>query len=1060
MAGIAYKEEIIVYGSETEITLNYTGDIQDTSELDWSQVFYQSYSVLLCKVYNSTLVLDQLFFAAPSNDQFTIQSIEENKRIRVRFPGKIVPQICICSDNKIFTLFVATTIGHIYKLSFDQDQGFTETSNLKDVGGYMLENLVPRCFTLVSISDEDYEVCLGLENGQLCFATLPLSLTSEYIFPSKTRLVEISTNFIQKVKAFVCNRPVQESVLRVVNLKDRQMLALSNFGVVRLYNSDRSSLLREIDLDVGLVNEFKLAFFVKNKEKFVVVGLPEGPIWWVLIIQVLPASIDLLGKFTEKGFLVDLGLDAQGVWSAWIDENKGKVVFKPYRSNESGGVFSFDDQILIENIEDEGLIKKKLEAKDLISRIFAPGRFTKKVLEEGLNSILNLSLAEVQELENASINDLLNILNFLKMKNWKNSQILSLALSEEVGHFPALVVRGEDRIGVLRRVNQFIEAPSFLIKKAAVDWNPLNRTSHAESLAYFRLACSIGRLNRCLLIVHTWRQSLGLRPGRNIRRQLAKIGKKPMSESLSHLLRRSLPLNLNELTSQAFELFKLYCTDHDKFSNRSTSRYISRFSLVLLGNSLVSSLQALEDYFIDLSLFLYLCESTLKLAHLNPLDSSLLGTSLNITELLWSVTNTLSSKFIQSTCKVNWSILEDFSYPFCIAPVYISARSDWFIAQNDLFCIENCNLWISNTLTLALQDLLTISEGFKCKNYALMNVLVENGQIASIENWYRELDSSDAPSWYFIAKAYLSEGKTNNAQKLLIRASTDLMSSDIEKNKEKLLNGPWELDSEDSGLPVNIFNLINSMICKNLEKEPKKVVILSDFIISTLYSDFSLQKIEKTVEDLANISALPEALTVLQCQNNRKLEKLMVCRLVEKAVDSRKFAEFLNIPLNNNIKDTVHCFLSRKAADEHFDLFRTILHEDYYDQASNLFLTQYPREHHSRITGLSWTLAYYSFCMRNLRFASAAEATYKITKEIENYLNIAQKLSTKEKEFLLEVAENYLVLTTLATRNMNENKDKCWFRVPETIQKTRKLSKQETMQLVTLSELESYFSRL
>lgn len=1058
MAGIAYKEEIISYGSDTEITLNYTGDLEDSNELDWSQAFYQRFSVLLCKVYNSTLILDQLFFALPSSDAFSIHSIEHNKRIRIRFPGKIIPQICLCSDPQSFTLFVATAIGHIYKLTFLQDQGFTENCNVKDVGGYMLENLNPRCFALVSISSDDYEVCLGLETGPICFATLPMPLTNEYIFPSKTRIVEINANFIKKVKAFVCSRPVQERVLRVANLKDRQMLALSNFGVVRLYNTDRISLLREIDLEVGLVQEFKFAYFVKNKDKFVAIGLPDGTTWWILIIKILSASFEVSGKFTEKGFLVDLGVDAQGVWSAWIDDNKGKIVFKPFQPSGSGGVFSFDDQILAENLEDDAITNKKPQVKEVVSRILAPGRFTKQIIEDALNTTINLSLADLNQLENYSLSEVLNVLNYAKMKNWKNSQILALACSDELGHFPVFVIRGVDRVGVMRSVNGQIDSPSLYIKKSAIDWNPLNRVSHPESLAYFRLACNASKLSKCLIVLHTWRQNLKLSPEGNIKNQLDKIVNKPMSDALFHLLKRTLPTNINEQVRQAFKMFELYCTSHNNTQSKPYSAYISRFSLTLLGSSLISTLQAFKDYFIDLSLFLLLCGKTLKPVLLHEIDLGLVRNSLNITEFLWALTNTLSSPFNQATCKTDWSTLNQFAFRPSVSPLYINARSEFLIAKSELFSIENCNLWILNTMNLALQDLLTISEGFVGRNYALMNVLVEYGQIERITDWYKQLDCLDAPGWYFTAKALIAEGKTSQAQHLLIRASTDCMSSNPEANKEKLFNGPWLVQPENSFMSQNIFNLINSAICKSLENSQKKGIILADFIISTLYADFCPQKIEKTVEDLTRCLLFSEAFTVLQC-NNRKIVKKTVCDLIEKAVESGKFAEFLCLPLLGCTKDMIHNFLLKKAANEHFDLFRTITHEDYYDQALNLFSSQYPREDRKKQFGLSWTLAFYSYSMRNLRFASAAEASYKIMKEIENHLAIAHKLPVKEKEFLTQLAEDYLVLTTLAARSINKDKSKCWFRVAETLQKTRKLDKEESMKLVTLPELEAYFAR-
>jgi hypothetical protein len=750
----------------------------------------------------------------------------------------------------------------------------------------------------------------------------------------------------------------------------------------------------------------------------------------------------------------------KGVWSAWVDDKRGKVTFFPFKPEDSG-VFTRSDQILIDSLEDFN-IEYTSDVKKILQRLLIPGRFPKSLVDnvlgrEGLEH-------DALDAEYLNVFKIKRIMHQVKRDNWNYSEIQAICCNEERGFFPPVVVRKGNILGFLRPVLNSVQRKSLTLQKEALAWNPLAKVAFSDSLALFRQGCKLTGLEKCLLLVHIWRQNLEINSENSLARTLDMVSRSNIPESLKSLLKKSIPSKLKAEILTIFQEFESFSSVNQKKKLEKVSYCDSFLTQSLFASALNGSVRDLLSYFIDFSLFLLLCETSLADSLFEPMSKSLINKSLTITNYLLVLNKILSTKVqkdAESSLKSIQSCLESFSYPFTVSNLFFISRSNLFYSSIDIFAIEHLNEWICNVLSRATRDLLVFSKEMKPQNYCLMEVLAKHGQTSCIKTWMKLLGERTLACWYFKGQSLLSQGKNQKAQKLLTRAVTDLLSGNHQVNYNNLLNSPIHLEKHKTSVFCNQgFNMFNYLVSKTLNCQQSKAILLFDFVLSSLSPDFTEDAIQKYSEKLAKLESFEESYMILQSLKNKKIQKKILRFFIEKAVVLGVFYKILNLPLSSDHKTLVFNYLIKKSRDEHFDIFAILTHKDHVDDTRDLFINILSPSDRGKNVSNTWSYSLYSFSMRQGQFSLAAEASYKLTKEIEDFLKISENLSRSEKVFILELFENNLLLTLLAMRNIDTNLSRCFIRVFDKNHQKKDGTIYEIMKIVALDELEKKFQSL
>ena len=225
----------------------------------------------------------------------------------------MIPNLCLSCDSNVFSLFIATAHEKVFKFTFFQGLGFSDSKYLKEMGGYLMVGIFPVCFNVLKIGEEECDICVGLQNGSICFVSLPSASNSEYVLPTKILEIGPPRSFIKALTHFVRNKSFQEQILKIADMKANQIVVL-NSRFLRLYNVYRPSLVFELDLGIEL-EEYKFASFVGENNRNLALGFKENLKWWICLIKVEISSLQFIAKFTESGDLVDLALNSSGIWT-------------------------------------------------------------------------------------------------------------------------------------------------------------------------------------------------------------------------------------------------------------------------------------------------------------------------------------------------------------------------------------------------------------------------------------------------------------------------------------------------------------------------------------------------------------------------------------------------------------------------------------------------------------------------------------------------------------------------------------------------------------------------
>ena len=1078
MAGIAYKEEILSFGADEIILMNYSEDLPGLGCFDWAQTFYLESSLLVCKVYSSNIIIEQLFFCAPEDRTEVLLSIESSKKLRIVLPAPAVPNLGLCCDHETFSLFIATSQEKIFKFTFFQGWGFSN-NHLKEMGGYMLDGISPRCFSLLGLGDQEFDVCIGLANGGICFISLPPASNSEYIVPTKITEIGAPTSILKALTQFVRKRGYQEQVLQIASMKTNQLVSLSSSGVLRLYNISTPSLISELDLGSGELEAYKFALLVEIDSRVVLVGYKERDQWWVCYVKVLPNSFEISGKFTEKGELVDICANFQGIWSVWSSEGRNKVLLNPV-NGEGCRVYTWDDEVLAWDIEDSSFKEIFDEGQEqLLMRILRPGRFSKKQLRLAVNSTLGVDLEmasyeDTKILKDLSLEQLMEIFSNLKTMQIQDSEVLAISCCEEIGEFPVVLIRGNDTLGIIRQVRSGIESSSLYIKKTAAEHHFLHYSYFPERLSRFKLASVSLGLEKALLIIRLWRQPytyLFQSPPDSFALLLQQLCTMPFPNHLLQLLQRALPTNIDTILRETIASFLLHFSTSTERRLKSSSAYWPGFLLCLVGRSITSSIDSLFQYALDLAILLTFCAGLLKNYTLQKIKDNSDEKLLQISQELYAMHSALQYP-LQNFAR-NQMVLcqhfEGFTFPVNVCVVYAMIKSDVLFGDKHSFCLGDLSNWISDVVGLGVKGLLLLQETGGQYTSVIAKILAEHGEAQAVDLYFQKLERKTASAQFLKGKAYCGEGKEEIALIEFMQGGPMVESGNYESSYNNFLQGPWDTEFDQS---TNLIAVYNSAVSKCIKGKSSKKVVLADFVISSILADFTDEKIVEAAQKLASVRCFHEALTLVQAHTNKRIIKQVVEIIIEAIVEASDFSVFLELPLNSLLKEIALKKLQSKCVDEHFDLLKTVSSTRYYDRAAALFVSLAPLEDRKILKNnkLSWSHALYSFAVNNQYFSSAAEAMYRYSNEIQELITRLYENKhefQQDIDFLKELLQEHLMLAVLATRNINKVYEDCWFLVNTTVKKTKRgvngsggSEKPSTVRyLVTLQELEDTLAK-
>lgn len=1090
MAGISFKEEVLKYGANDSIDLNYSEEMPLLGQLNWAQVFYLMNSAVICKVYNTSIVMEQVFFIVPDNQPEVRLSVDSAKKILIAVPAPIVPSLGLKCDQNTFSLFVATSYERIFKFTFFQGWGFSN-SKLKETGGYLLNGVRPKSFALLSYCNEECDACIGLDQSALGLVTLPETQNGEFVTFDKLLESKPSTSILKTLASFVTRVTNNEQTIRIANMKNNILATLSSCGILRIFDTISRTFIGDIDLETGELSDYKFAYFVDTDYKSISVAYLSEKQWWVYSLRLNKSSFEVLSKFTEKGHLKDLQINGQGIWTVWKTEYDQKILFKSHLGNING-VYTLDDDMITQNLEDNIYTNQPNPNKDdIIKRLLIPGRFSKKDLQISLMKIATSPMEEdgcdnQNWLESLSTDQAISLLSAVKTQQILNNEILALCCCDEIGLFPTVVIRGEENLGILREVREEFEGMSLYIQKTALTNYSLIKSGAPEHLSKFKFSCASEGIEKALCLIRLWRMSFcSLLNSKTIplRTALVKISKEHMPYHLLQLLKKSLPPDIDEVIKDELKVLGGFFELKTERAFVPSTSYWPDFALSFLGISLKSHITAIADYCIDLSLLTLLTYTVLKPFVFRIITEKELHPCIQIAITFNALKRTINSavgdyekKTLENENIGNWAgqkmmfndsgnhgNLEEFSYPVTICSIYARDKSDLVLGDKNLFCLSSINDWVTNFLYLGVRNILVLNDQYNFSTSIISKILAYYGESEILMQYFHDLEYVNSASLYLVSRSYQESKNDELGQKIFIRGGAILESGDYNESYTNFIEGPWDIDIQPDN--VNYLSIYNSSFEKITKNSNNKRITLTDFFISSLYADFEDDKTLSIIKKLAAGKNYNEAITILQAQLNKKIVKNCLWDLIDITMQNGDFSMFLQIPLNSLLKEIALAKLQEKASCEQFDLIKIVSSERYFYRAANLFLNEVRTEDRIeyRSDRIPWSQALYMFAMSNQYFCTAAEAMYRYTMEISSFLNALvdnKHESVEDLEFLRLLVKENLLLATLAARNINSDMEKCWFLVSNNNKGFRKMegsqSSDETpaRKYVTLMELE------
>ena len=159
------------------------------------------------------------------------------------------------------------------------------------------------------------------------------------------------------------------------------------------------------------------------------------------------------------------------------------------------------------------------------------------------------------------------------------------------------------------------------------------------------------------------------------------------------MLTRSLPIDISTAIVQELNLLKSFFSYQSEREFVPSTVYWPGFLVSLIGNSIQSLIESMFEYSLDLSIFTILCTSSLKPYLFQNIHENLVQDSVKIAQILFAMTKTLKTPLKtfpnKNTCLIKH--LEGYSFPVCIAPVYLMNKSDVLFGDKFYFSLAELN---------------------------------------------------------------------------------------------------------------------------------------------------------------------------------------------------------------------------------------------------------------------------------------------------------------------------------------------------------------------------------
>ena len=1051
MEKVVFREVTFSFPIPDAIELSFTSQAKPSKILDWSQVFFFTKSIITIKVFQNNLHISQFFLCSETSDFFQSKSENCGTLIKLSLPDKVLPSLnCVFFDER-FQILVPVCPNKLYVFTLDEDLGLNPSIKFEKSQIYEIDSQIISSFSFIRSFQEEFEVSCGLNNGQILIATFKAGISSEPIPASNVKLIDPPTSLITKFKNLMIRPIPQDKAIRICSLCEYLILTLTNFGIIRVYDLISHKYVSELDLELPEIFEHKFVTFTHSSGFYIGLGYYKDDKSWIYLIQVLNSNLVLLSQFTENGILHDIGINHEGLWIAFGSFHFSNIILKPFE-NTSSVVYSYFDEIQRQDNIDLSIMKS-CSSDEILKRIFNSGRFQESWILDTFRKITKIKNLEWKDIKNAEIpkKDLIDILNELKFLDSQSKEVWALGVCDKVGEYPVMVIRGNDKIGIIRKSEDKIENCDIGIRKLASGLNSFGQVD-SKNFVFCRLGFDIAGVDLVLLLVRIWRKPLSFYEFKDFTQYLKQVVKNPFPYFLIEKIKKTVPSALGELLLDDLEVFMKMFNEKIERNQVQVNGTWSRFALRFLSASLGSFIESVLEYFTDVCVLLtLLSENHISVPELE-INSSLKSDFLNIGSFLHSLHSLTSSQLYEHKNEIykNQALknllidLQVFNFPSTVSSLYVHSRSYLLLGNSESFDIINYSSWMNHSLKLAMSDLITFIDesgnsriiSGKLQNFYpdfrifpvnLINLLSIFGLQSVLSSFFESFD--DPLRFFYLARSKINLENPKDSQKLLIKSLCTFTSGSEDFNYHQLEYCPITLAS--TSLLNSSLSSYSSALLQLLPGQSKSSLFLSELILGSFNGEFGQDSLEFIIKSLSKVGSFTHAYTLLQFTQNKKSYKSILCKLIEDAVKTNKFYEIINLNFDSNNKEIIKKFMWKKEIKCKIDLFTILTRNAYRDKTVSLFNDTFTIEDREveENESFKWVVGFYCFAMKNLYYSEAAAVAFKTFIQIERVLMALDRKLFLEKKFLVEVMEEFWMMSKLAARNIDKDLDKCWFLV-------------------------------
>ena len=205
MEKVVFREVTFSFPIPDAIDLSLTSQPKPSKILDWSQVFFFTKSIITIKVFQRNLHISQFFICSETGDFFQSKSENCGILVKISLPEKILPSLNCVFFHEKFQILVPVFPNQLYVFTLSEDLGLNPSITFKQSQIYEIESQIISSFSYIRSFQEEFEVCCGLNNGQILIATFKAGTSSEPIPASNVKLIDPPTSLIKKVKKWNVN---------------------------------------------------------------------------------------------------------------------------------------------------------------------------------------------------------------------------------------------------------------------------------------------------------------------------------------------------------------------------------------------------------------------------------------------------------------------------------------------------------------------------------------------------------------------------------------------------------------------------------------------------------------------------------------------------------------------------------------------------------------------------------------------------------------------------------------------------------------------------------------